>query len=93
MKGVRMNHGIIRQFKGSWLSGIAFISIEDCETGIVSAIPCDNAPTVRALQSAFGDTITDGHTANGNGYKGKEIYWDYDILGLVFGSFTPVSAS
>ena len=84
-----MRKGTIIEFRGSWSSGLGYLIIEDSRTHKVEAVPCDNAPTVRALEAAFGDTITPGHTANGTGYKGKEIYWDYDESGLVLGGFTP----
>jgi len=85
-----MRRGIIRKFQGSWGSGIGYLLIEDSKTHKVESIPCDNAPTVRALERAFGNIITEGHTANGAGYKGKEIYWEYDNFGLVLAGFTPV---
>lgn len=85
-----MNKGTIIQFRGSWSSGMGFLVIKDSKTGEVQSIPCDNAPTVRALEACFGDTITEGHTANGKGYIGKEIYWDYDEMGLMLEGFTPV---
>jgi len=85
-----MRRGIIKQFRGSWGSGIGYLHIEDSETGIIESVPCENAPTVRALEAAFGNVITPGHSANGTSYKDKEIYWDYDELGLVLGGFSPV---
>ena len=81
--------GIIRQFRGSWGSGIAHLDIEDSKTGVVESIPCENTSTVRALEAAFGSVITEGHTANGNGYHRQEVYWSCDWLGLLEG-FTPV---
>ena len=84
-----MNKGIIKGFSGSWGSGLGFLLIEDCKTKQTEQIPCENASTVRALESCFGDTITDGHTANGSGFKNKKIYWDWDEIGLVLGGFTP----
>jgi len=53
-------------------------------------VSCDNPATVRALELAFGNVITDGHTANGDGYKGREVYWSLDEFGLVLAAFTPV---
>jgi len=85
-----MRRGIIKQFRGSWGSGIGYLDIEDSETGIIESVPCENAPTVRALEVCFGKVITPGHSADGTGYKDKEIYWDYDELGLVLGGFSPV---
>jgi len=88
-----MNKGTIVQFRGSWGSGIGFLDIKDSETGEVQSIPCENSPTVRALEACFGNVITEGHTANGRGYIGKEIYWDYDELGMILEGFTPVDES
>lgn len=85
-----MRKGIIKQFRGSWGSGIGYLDIEDLETGITESVPCENAPTVRALEACFGKVITPGHSADGIGYKDKEIYWDYDELGSVLGGFSPV---
>jgi hypothetical protein len=42
-----MEHGIIREFQGSWQSGLGHLVIEDVETGITQAVPCDNGPTVQ----------------------------------------------
>lgn len=82
--------GKLLQFRGTWGSGIGCLVIEDSETGDVEVIPCDNAPTVRALDACFGNVITAGHTARGIGYKGKEVYWSYDEMGLILAGFTPV---
>ena len=85
---MEIRKGKLVQFRGSWGSGLANLEIEDSETGVPELVPCDNGATVRALEAAFGDVVTDGHTANGDGYKGQEVYWAYDELGLVLGGFT-----
>ena len=82
--------GRLIQFRGSWGSGLGTLEIEDSETGEREPVPCDNGATVRALETAFGNVITNGHTANGDGYKGREVYWSLDELGLVLEGFTPV---
>ena len=87
---MEIRKGRLIQFRGSWGSGLGTLEIEDSETGAHEHIPCDNAPAVRALEAAFGSVITDGHTANGNGYKGQEVYWSLDEFGLVLAGFTPV---
>ena len=87
---MEIRKGKLIQFHGSWGSGLATLEIEDSETGAHELVPCDNGATVRALESAFGDVITEAHTANGDGYKGREVYWSFDELGLVLGGFTPV---
>jgi len=85
-----MQHGIIRSFSGSWNSGIGFLAIEDINTGIIEQVPCDNGPTVRALESAFGDVIGGAHSVDTDGgHVNQEIFWDYDDMGLVLGGFTP----
>ncbi len=87
---VEIRKGKLIQFRGSWQSGLAALEIEDSETGAHEHVPCDNGATVRALEAAFGDVITPGYTANGDGYKGQEVYWSFDELGLVLAGFTPV---
>ena len=82
--------GRLIQFHGSWGSGLATLEIEDSETGVHELVPCDNGATVRALEAAFGDVITEAHTAKGDGYKGQEVYWSLDEFGLVLEGFTPV---
>ena len=79
--------GKIIGFSGSWGSGVGFLKIET-KNGILN-IPCENGATVRALESAFGNMITEGHTANGNGYKNKEIVFIVGDFGLLEG-FIPV---
>ncbi len=87
---MELRKGKLIQFGGSWGSGLGTLEIEDSETGEHERVPCDNGATVRALEGAFGDVITPAHTANGNGYKGREVYWSLDELGLVLAGFTPV---
>ena len=87
---MEIRKGKLIQFHGSWGSGLGTLEIEDSETGVPEHVHCDNGATVRALEAAFGDVITPVHTANGDGYKGREVYWSYDEFGLVLGGFTPV---
>ena len=87
---MEIRKGKIVDFIGSWGSGIAQLTMEDSETGKIEFVPCENGPTVRALEDAFGEVITPGHTANGNGYKGKEVFWAWDEMGLMMASFMPV---
>ena len=88
---MEIKKGRLIQFRGSWGSGLGTLEIEDSETGAHELVPCDNGATVRALEAAFGDVITEGHTANGDGYKSREVYWSYDEFGLVLEGFTPVA--
>jgi len=81
--------GKIIGFRGSWLSGLATLIVEDFDRGEI-AIPCDNGATVRALEDAFGNVIAEGHTVNNEAIQGKEIYYSMDDMGLVLGGFTPV---
>ena len=86
-----MEHGIIKEFHGSWGSGLGHLVIEDIETGLVQGVPCDNGPTVRALESAFGEVIGDAHDVkNGGSHINQKIEWDYDDMGLMLGWFAPV---
>ena len=87
---MEIRKGRLMQFRGSWGSGLGTLEIEDSETGECEPVPCDNGATVRALEAAFGNVITNGHTANGGGYKGREVYWSLDELELVLEGFTPV---
>ncbi len=87
---MELRKGRLIQFGGSWGSGLGTLEIEDSETGERELVPCDNGATVRALEAAFGNVITPAHTANGNGYKGQEVYWSLDEFGLVLAGFTPV---
>ena len=87
---MEIRKGKLIQFRGSWGSGLGILEIEDSETGAHEHVPCDNGATVRALEAAFGNVITPAHTANGDGYKGQEVYWSLDELGLVLAGFTPV---
>ena len=87
---MEIRKGRLIQFGGSWGSGLGTLEIEDSETGEREHVPCDNGATVRALEAAFGNVITPAHTANGSGYKGREVYWSLDELGLVLAGFTLV---
>lgn len=81
--------GKIISFHGTWMSGLATLEIEDYDRGIIFA-PCDNAPTARALDSAFGGVIGDAHTVLQDAIQDKEIYYGMDDMGLVLGFIIPV---
>ena len=53
------------------------------------AVPCDNAPTVRALDACFGNVIGEAHTVNNKAIQGKDIVYSMDDMGLVLEAFTP----
>ncbi len=75
--------GTIEGFSGSWGSGMGYLIIDG------KPIPCDNAPTVRALEGCFGNVIARGHSVNNDAIKGKEVVYSVDGIGLLLG-FTPV---
>jgi hypothetical protein len=82
--------GKIIMLRGSWMSGIANLIIEDEKRGMVS-IPCENAQTVRCMEGAFGNVIGEGHTIDNRngGHLGKEVYYSVGDFG-VLEAFTPV---
>ena len=80
--------GTIIGFYGSYGSGIATLSIKT-ETGEHKMVPCDNGPTVRALDAIFGNVIGPGHSVNVYAIKGKKIRYEMDDMGLVLGWIAP----
>lgn len=75
--------GKIEGFRGSWGSGIGYLIVDG------QSIPCDNAPTVRALDACFGGVIGNAHNVQeGPSWIGKEIVYSIDPFGLLLG-FTP----
>ncbi len=81
--------GKIQLFSGSHMSGLAQLMIEDERRGLVT-VHCENAPTVRALEGAFGNVIGEGHTVNPRGgHVGQEVYYSTDAIGILE-AFTPV---
>lgn len=83
-----IERGTIVGLEGSWGSGIAHLVLE--YEGETVRVPCDNGPTVRALDSAFPGFITPGHSADNGVIAGQEIYYTYDDMGLMLAGFTPV---
>jgi hypothetical protein len=81
--------GKIMGFQGSWGSGIGTVLIKNSDTGRVESLTCENAPTVRAFEAAYGDIIQAGHTADFSKIKGKEIYYGPGDW-VDFGWFMPV---
>jgi hypothetical protein len=87
---MNVNKGKIKGVRGSFGSGLAYLEVEDVETGDIQSIPSDNGPLVRALEASFGDVIGPGHTINPKGsYLDQMIYWSWDDMGLTLGGFTP----
>jgi hypothetical protein len=75
--------GKIEGFYGSWQSGIATLAVGGVE------VFCDNAPTVRALDAAFGKVITSDHQVSQKAIVGKDIVYSMDEMGLMMAAFTP----
>lgn len=87
---MKIYKGTIRGFRGSWGSGLGYLIIDDDERGRVS-VPCDNAPTVRALEGCFGNVISKAHTVNPRGgHVGKKVYYSLDDFGIILEGFSPV---
>jgi hypothetical protein len=84
----KIKKGKIMGFQGSWSSGLATLIIQK-ENGETDFVHCENAPTVRALDGAFGNVITEGHMVNNEAIKGKEIYYSIGSFGILEG-FTPI---
>lgn len=81
--------GKITGFSGSFGSGIGYLGVDDEKDGHVE-VPCDNGPTVRSLQAAFGNAIGPGHTVNSEGgHVGQTIYYVMDDMDLCLGGFVP----
>lgn len=76
--------GIIRGMQGSYGSGIAILILADPRGGRVSHVPCDNGPTVRALDAAFGGVIGHDHTIRPGAVIGREIAYRTDECGLLY---------
>jgi hypothetical protein len=79
-----MRKGVITGFSGSWMSGLGYLLVDGVP------VPCENAPTVRALDACFGDVIAEGCTVNQEAIIGRQIYYSMDDMRLVLGGFTPV---
>lgn len=75
--------GTLGKFVGSWSSGIGFLEIDG------HPIPCENGPTVRALETCFGDAIQPEHTVSSKSFEGRQIVYSVDDIGLL-SAFTPV---
>jgi hypothetical protein len=75
--------GEITGFSGNWLSGIAILFINE------KPVHCENAPTVRALESCFGNIIQAGHCASVENVIGEGIVFCFDEMGLLLAGFMP----
>lgn len=79
-----MYTGVIEDFSGGWNSGIAILSLTDG-----THVPCENGPTVRALNDAYPGFIRDGHTVDVSVIRGREIAYEMTEYGIMAG-FMPV---
>lgn len=77
--------GTIEGFEGSWASGLGYLTIRDLNDGKARRIACDNAPTVRALDSMFPRVVVKGHMVNPNALIGKRVQYGLDNGGLLLG--------
>ena len=84
--------GTLRAFRGSWGSGLGHLVIDVEEGDVVApvAIPCENAPTVRALDAAFGDVIAPGHAVNQDRLNGLRVAFGWDEMGFMLGWIAPL---
>lgn len=81
---MRVYRGVIDGFSGSWGSGLGYLVVSGMP------IPCDNGPTVRALDAAFGGVIGEAHCVDGeDGHVGQEIVYSMDEFGMVLGGLAP----
>ena len=78
-----MKQAKIIGFYGSWGSGLATLKV--IEDGQEKDIPCDNTPTVRALDAMFPGFISPGRTVDNSVIRGKEVRYRMDDMGLVLG--------
>lgn len=81
-----MTRGKIKWFYGTWGSGLGTLVVET--EGGIDRIPCDNGPTVRALDAMFPGFIAEGHTVDNSVIEGQEI--EYETDGLVLTALYPV---
>jgi hypothetical protein len=79
-----MKRGKIIGLEGSCGSGIATLYVEN-SNGDTIPLYCENSPTIRALDDAFGGVITPGHSVNVAAIKGKVIYYSEDSMGMLEG--------
>jgi hypothetical protein len=79
-----MRAGTLISFNGSWMSGIAILVLKD-EEGNTVQIPCDNSPTVRALNSLFPGFITNGHCIDNSAINGEPVLYCMDDMDLLLG--------
>lgn len=82
-----MKTGTIQDFRGSWGSGIATLSIKVGRK--VHQVACENGSTVRALAGMFPDVIAPGHSVNVAALVGQRVRFALDEMGLMLGALAP----
>lgn len=76
-----MKTGTIIDFRGSWGSGLGTLVLKVGKK--YETIHCENAQTVRALDSMFGDVITSGHSVDVFAIRGKKVHFTVDDIGVL----------
>lgn len=72
---MRVITGILMAFDGQMGSGIAHIVVQD-DRGVSHSIPCENAPTMRALLSIYDDGLAEA-------FGSARVTCTVDFLGLL----------
>lgn len=81
-----IHKGTISGLHSSWGNGLAMLSFEDG-----TQVPCDNGPTVRAMESVFGGVVGAAHTIDpAGGHVVQEVFNSMDDFGLTLGWFVPI---
>lgn len=78
--------------QGSFGSGMATMVVAR-EDGCRESLYADNGPLIRALDSAFGDVIQEGHRFNPQAVAGKKIVYFMDDMGLCLAGFLRVEGN
>lgn len=73
-----MYTGIVEDFERTWGSGIGILVLKDG-----TRIPCENGPTVRALEACYPGFITDGHVVDVEAIKGQSIQYELTDWGTL----------
>ncbi len=81
--------GTIRGFRGSWHSGLASLIVAT-DDGDVFSLPCDNAPTVRCLDTIRPGFLAPGHTVRVERIVGLRARFHLDDLGLMLAAIEPL---
>ena len=78
-----LKRGTIIEFQGSYMSGLAMLVVKD-ENDMVKYVSCENTSMVKALESAFGNVISNSHNVKSDGgHVGKDIFYHVDDFGVI----------